>query len=218
MSWRKGEGGRGECRRHWFESQNKILAITLLFLQSMYLEMSCSTFLGGGEWAGQRVFNMWVYPEKLTHHTLWSVVPKQVGSLAGHFATWTSSGMSRMQTVLILSHHSKVKEQTLCEVTGVYEYAGHKNVLCMLTAVCHKGCARSPIKVVRDNDHDLGCAFHRNSAEFRRNLAKSHLSERNVKVRSTGMCYNTILDMLVHSGWYLSTRFLHVENARTYSK
>jgi hypothetical protein len=34
----------------------------------------------------------------------------------------------------------------------------------------------------------------------------------------TGMRYNTILDIPVYSGWYLSTRFLHVENARTYSK
>jgi hypothetical protein len=31
-----------------------------------------------------------------------------------------------------------------------------------------------------------------------------------VKVRSTGMRYNTILVVLVHSGWYLSTRFLQV--------
>jgi hypothetical protein len=41
---------------------------------------------------------------------------------------------------------------------------------------------------------------------------------KNVKVRSTGMHYNTILVIPVHSGWYLSMRFLHVEMARTYSK
>ena len=34
----------------------------------------------------------------------------------------------------------------------------------------------------------------------------------------TGMCYNTNLDIPVYSGWYLSTRFLQVENARNYSK
>ena len=39
-----------------------------------------------------------------------------------------------------------------------------------------------------------------------------------MKVQSTGMGYNTILVILVHSGWYLSTRFVHVEKARTYSK
>jgi hypothetical protein len=65
---------------------------------------------------------------------------------------------------------------------------------------------------------DLGCAFRQNSAEFRRNLAKSHPPERNMNETSTGMCYNTILDILVHSGWCLSTRFPQVENARTYSK
>ncbi len=43
-------------------------------------------------------------------------------------------------------------------------------------------------------------------------------SGKNVKVRSTGMRYNTILVIPVHSGWYLSTRFLQVEKARTYSK
>ncbi len=41
---------------------------------------------------------------------------------------------------------------------------------------------------------------------------------KNVKVRSTGMHYNTILVVPVHSGWYLSTRFLQVEKVRTYSK
>ncbi len=58
---------------------------------------------------------------------------------------------------------------------------------------------------------ELGCAFRWNSAGFRRNLAKRHRQERNVKVQSTGMRYNTILVILVHSGWYLSTRFLQVE-------
>ena len=65
---------------------------------------------------------------------------------------------------------------------------------------------------------ELGCAFCQNSAGFRRNLAKRHRQEWNVKVQSTGMHYNTNFVILVHSGWYLSTRFLQVENARTYSK
>ena len=65
---------------------------------------------------------------------------------------------------------------------------------------------------------DLGCAFHQNSTRFRWNLAKRHWQEQNVKVRSTGMRNNTILVIPVHSGWYLSTRFLQVEKARTYSK
>jgi hypothetical protein len=43
-------------------------------------------------------------------------------------------------------------------------------------------------------------------------------SGNNVKVQSTGMRYNTILVIPVHSSWYLSTRFLQVEKARTYSK
>jgi hypothetical protein len=43
-------------------------------------------------------------------------------------------------------------------------------------------------------------------------------SGKNVKVQSTGMHYNTILVIPVHSGFYLSTRFLQVEKARTYSK
>ena len=64
----------------------------------------------------------------------------------------------------------------------------------------------------------LGCAFRRNSVEFRPKLAKSHRPERNVKVRSTGIHYNTILAIPVYSGWYLSTRLLQVENAHTYSK
>ena len=65
---------------------------------------------------------------------------------------------------------------------------------------------------------DLGCAFRRNSGGFRQNLAKRHRPERNATGTGTGMCYNTILDTPVHSGWYLSTRFLQVENARNYSK
>jgi hypothetical protein len=32
------------------------------------------------------------------------------------------------------------------------------------------------------------------------------------------MRYNTILVIPVHSGWYLSMRFLQVEKAHTYSK
>jgi len=43
-------------------------------------------------------------------------------------------------------------------------------------------------------------------------------SGKNVKVQSTGMRNNTILVIPVHSDWYLSMRFLHVEKARTYSK
>jgi hypothetical protein len=64
----------------------------------------------------------------------------------------------------------------------------------------------------------LGCAFRRNSGGFRRNSDTRH---RHVPFRpgtGTGMCYNTNLDIPVYSGWYLSTRFLQVENARTYSK
>ncbi len=43
-------------------------------------------------------------------------------------------------------------------------------------------------------------------------------SGKNAKVQSTRMGYVTILVLLVHSGWYLSMRFLQVEKARTYSK
>ncbi len=64
----------------------------------------------------------------------------------------------------------------------------------------------------------LGRAFHRNSAKFRRDLANRHQPERNVTGTGTGINYNTILDILVYSGWYLSTRFLQVENAHNYSK
>ena len=42
-----------------------------------------------------------------------------------------------------------------------------------------------------------------------------------MKVRSTGRGYYCMyipfLDIPVHSGWYLFTGFLHVEEARTYS-
>jgi hypothetical protein len=38
------------------------------------------------------------------------------------------------------------------------------------------------------------------------------------KVLSTRICYNTILVILVHSGWYLSMGFLHVEKTLAYSK
>jgi hypothetical protein len=49
-------------------------------------------------------------------------------------------------------------------------------------------------------------------------FGKRHQPERNVTGTGTGMCYNTILDIPVYSGWYLSTRFQQVENARNYSK
>jgi hypothetical protein len=52
--------------------------------------------------------------------------------------------------------------------------------------------------------------------EFRRiptEVGQKSLAGKNVKVRSTGMRYNTIFVVPVHSGWYLSTRFLQVENA-----
>jgi hypothetical protein len=51
------------------------------------------------------------------------------------------------------------------------------------------------------------------SAGIRRNPCKKGPSGKNVKVRSTGMCYNTILDISVCSGWYLSTWFLHVDKS-----
>ena len=65
---------------------------------------------------------------------------------------------------------------------------------------------------------DLGCAFRRNSGGFRQNSDKRHWPERNGPGTGTGMCNNTNLDILVDSGWYLSTRFLQVENAHNYSK
>ena len=64
----------------------------------------------------------------------------------------------------------------------------------------------------------LGCAFRQNSARFQWKWDKSHRPEWNVNETSIEMCYSTILDIRVHSGWYLSTRFLHVEKTRTYSK
>ena len=64
---------------------------------------------------------------------------------------------------------------------------------------------------------DMKASFRQNSAGFGRKLAKSHRQERNVKVQSTRIHYNTILDIPVHSVWYLSTRFLQVDNARNYS-
>jgi hypothetical protein len=69
------------------------------------------------------------------------------------------------------------------------------------------------IRLPRAISLNLGCAFRWNSGGFWRNLAKRHRPERNVTGMRTGMCYNTILDIPVHSGWYLSTRFLQVENA-----
>jgi hypothetical protein len=65
---------------------------------------------------------------------------------------------------------------------------------------------------------ELGCAFRRNSAGFQRKWDKSHRPAWNGPGTSSGMCYDTILDIPVHSGWYLSARFLHVEKASTYSK
>jgi hypothetical protein len=58
-------------------------------------------------------------------------------------------------------------------------------------------------------------------SEFRRiptEVGQQSPSGKKVKVQITGMCYNTILVILVYSSWYLSTRFLQVEKARTYSK
>ena len=43
-------------------------------------------------------------------------------------------------------------------------------------------------------------------------------SGENVKVESTGMSYNTIVVIPVHSGSYYSRGFLNVEKARFYSK
>ncbi len=68
------------------------------------------------------------------------------------------------------------------------------------------------------DEGELGCAFHRNSVGFRRKWDKRHRPFRNVTGTGTGMCYNTNLDIPVDSGWYLSARFLQVENARNYSK
>ncbi len=76
----------------------------------------------------------------------------------------------------------------------------------------------SSVTLIEGKAQELGCAFRRKSARFRRNLAKRHRQERNVKVQSTRIHYKTILVILVHSGWYLSTRFLQVEKVRTYSK
>jgi hypothetical protein len=64
----------------------------------------------------------------------------------------------------------------------------------------------------------LGCAFRRNSGGFRRNSDPRHQHVPFRPGTGAGMCYNTNLDIPVYSGWYLSTRFLQVENARTYSK
>ena len=58
-------------------------------------------------------------------------------------------------------------------------------------------------------------------SEFRRiptEVGQKHRPARNGPGTGTGMCYNTNLDIPVDSGWYLSTRFLQVENARNYSK
>ncbi len=58
-------------------------------------------------------------------------------------------------------------------------------------------------------------------SEFRRipmEFGQKSPAGKNVKVQSIGKRYNTILVISVHFGWYLSTWFLHVEKARTYSK
>ena len=65
---------------------------------------------------------------------------------------------------------------------------------------------------------ELGCAFWRNFGGISTECGKRHRPKQNVTGTGTGMCYNTILDIPVHSGWYLSTMFLQVENARNYSK
>ena len=68
------------------------------------------------------------------------------------------------------------------------------------------------------------CAFRwiPDSVGFRRipaELGQKSPSGKNVKAQSIGMHCNTIfLVAPVHSGWYLSMRFLQVEKARTYSK
>ena len=64
----------------------------------------------------------------------------------------------------------------------------------------------------------LGCAFRRNSGGIPTECGKRHRPFRNVTGTGPGMCYNTILDIPVYFGWYLSTRFLQVENACNYSK
>ena len=65
---------------------------------------------------------------------------------------------------------------------------------------------------------NLGCAFRWNSGGFRRNSDPRHQHVPFRPGTGTGMCYNTNLDIPVYSGWYLSTWFLQVENARNYSK
>jgi hypothetical protein len=70
----------------------------------------------------------------------------------------------------------------------------------------------------RTRDEELGCAFRRNSGGFRRNSDTRHRPFRFRTGTGARMCYNTILDIPVYSGWYLSTRFLRVENACNYSK
>jgi hypothetical protein len=62
----------------------------------------------------------------------------------------------------------------------------------------------------------LGCAFCRNSGGIPTECGKRHRPF--LTGTGTRMCYNTILDIPDYSGWYLSTRFLQVENACNYSK
>jgi hypothetical protein len=66
--------------------------------------------------------------------------------------------------------------------------------------------------------HSLGCAFRRNSGGILTECGKMHRPFRFRTGTGAGMCYNTMLDIPVYSGWYLSTRFLQVENVRNYSK
>ena len=75
--------------------------------------------------------------------------------------------------------------------------------------------------IINKHDHhgtDRQPHPQQNSTGFRRKWDKSHRPARIGPGTSTGMCYNTILEIPVHFGWYLSNRFLHVEKARTYSK
>jgi len=65
--------------------------------------------------------------------------------------------------------------------------------------------------------YSLGCAFRRNSGGFRRKWDKD-TGRNGMQTEQALECAITILDIPVHYGWYLSTRFLHVEKARTYSK
>ena len=101
------------------------------------------------------------------------------------------------------------------------QYQCPTNTKCVTTFI---GCGRAygwvltMIELLLSSMLLLGCAFCRNSAGFLRKWDKCHRPTRNGPGSSSGMCYNTILDIPVRSGWYLSNRFLHVEKACTYSK